>query len=125
MTAAARKPKPLTRSELCRELLDIELKHRAVFDRIDAIKLELKTLAGVDGKFRENFVGLGYVSVSPALPERVTGEAPVIDVGAWSALKSSRRDRLLEEGWISIQPIIKGAYGGQVRVSLHAPPQGA
>lgn len=117
-TAKAKKP---TRAELCRELLNIELEHREVFDRIAAIKTDLKLIAGATGKFRETLAGLGYVSVSPATPEQVTGEAPVLQVAAWQDLKPSRRDALIEQGLVKIEPILKGAYHGRVDVKLHAP----
>jgi hypothetical protein len=121
MPAFARKAKPPTRAELCRELLDIERDNAAIFDRISAIKTELKSIAGTEGKFRETFVGLGYVSVSPATPEEMTGEKPVLIVPAWSALKPARQEKLLEDGLVKIEPIIKGAYHGRVDVKLHAP----
>lgn len=120
MPAAARKPAESKRQKLCRELLEIELKHSDIFARMDAVKTELKELAKVDGRFRETFVGLGYVSVSPAQPEQVTGEAPVLQVAAWQDLTDSRRDKLLEQGLVRIEPTIKGASYGQVRVNLHA-----
>lgn len=125
MPAPARKPKPATRAELCKELLEIGLANRAVFDRIDEIKLILKERALVDGKFRENFAGLGHVSVSPAVPEQVTGEAPVISVATWMELSESRQGKLLEQGLVRIEPIVKGAYHGRVDVKLHATSPGA
>lgn len=125
MGAAAKKSKPLTRLELCRELLEIERDNAPIFARMDEIKTLLKLQSETDGKFRETFANLGYVSVSPPTLERVTGEAPVVAVDAWQALKQNRRDKLLEEGLVKIEPIIKGAYHGQVRVNLHAAPQGA
>lgn len=121
MAVAAKKaPKETPRQVLCRELLEIELKHKEVFDRMDAIKTELKAIAKTDGKFRETFVGLGYVSVSPAQPEQVTGEAPVLSVTAWMELSESRQGKLVEQGLVRIEPTIKGASYGQVRVNLHA-----
>ena len=121
MAVAAKKaPKETPRQVLCRELLAIELKHKEVFDRMDAIKTELKAIAKTDGKFRETFVGLGYVSVSPAQPEQVTGEAPVLSVTAWMELSESRQGKLVEQGLVRIEPTIKGASYGQVRVNLHA-----
>lgn len=116
----AKQPKPKSRLELCRELLDIQLANRAVFDRIDAIKTELKARALAEGKFRETFVGLGYVSVSPATPEQVTGEAPELVVASWQGLPQSRREKLLEQGLVEIKPTVKGAYHGRVDVKLHA-----
>ncbi|MCK1402008.1 hypothetical protein IVB45_17605 [Bradyrhizobium sp. 4] len=118
----AKPPKPKTRLELCRELLDIQLANRTVFDRIDAIKTELKARALVEGKFRETFVGLGYVAVSPAAPEQVTGEAPALVIVSWQGLPQSRRDKLLEQGLVEIKPTIKGAYHGRAEVKLFAPP---
>ena len=120
MPAAARKPQESPRSRLCRELLEIERDNAILFARIDALKTELKDIAKREGKFRETFVGLGYVSVSPAAPEQITGEAPVLQVAAWQELRDQRRDKLLEDGLVRIEPIVKGASYGQVRVNLHA-----
>jgi hypothetical protein len=125
MAVAARKPKPKTRLELCLELLEIERDNAALFTRIDAIKAELKLKAGTEGKFRETFAGLGYVSVSPAKPEEIVGEEPLVVVAAWQALKQPKRDRLIEDGLVKITPIVKGAYHGRVDVKLLTPPQGA
>ena len=49
------------------------------------------------------------------------GEKPVIDVAAWTALKPNRQEKLLEDGLVKIEPIIKGAYHGRVEAKLHAP----
>jgi hypothetical protein len=120
MPALAAKAKKPTRAELCRGLLEIERDHEALFTRIAAVKTALKLIAASDGKFRETFAGLGYVSVSPATPGQVTGEAPVLQVAAWQGLKPSRRDALLEQGLVKVEPTVKGAYHGRVDVKLHA-----
>lgn len=125
MSQPARKPKKPTRRELCEELLDLRRDPTVAtaIDRMEAIKSELKALAGSEGKFRETFVGIGYVSASPATPECTIGQAPVLVVTAWTALKDARRDKLIEDGLVKIEPIIKGAYHGRVDVKLHT--QGA
>ena len=119
-TAAAKKPKPATRLDLCRELLEIERDHAAVFTRIEAIKAELKLRAHSDGKFREVIAGLGHVSVSPARPEETIGHAPIVVVAAWEGLKPARQEKLIADGVVRIEPIIKGAYYGRVDVKLTA-----
>jgi hypothetical protein len=125
MPQPARKAKTPTRSELSRELLEIERDNAALFARIDEIKTLLKLVAAADGKFRETFAELGYVSASPARPEEITGNAPVLQVGIWNDLREARRDKLIEDGIVRIEPIVKGAYHGRVDVKLHASPQGA
>lgn len=107
------------RAGLCLELLEIQRDNAAIFSRIDAIKTELKSIAVTEGKFRETVVGTGYVSVSPATPEEVTGERPVLVVSAWTGLKPARQEKLLEGGLVKIEPIVKGAYHGRVDVKLH------
>lgn len=121
MPAAARKAKPPTRRELCEELVDLRRDPivAKAFDRMEAIKSVLKDLAGREGKFREVFAGIGYVSASPASLEHAIGEAPVLIVDAWSALKDARRNKLIEDGLVRIEPIVKGAYHGRVDVKLH------
>jgi hypothetical protein len=102
--AAASKVKPKTIAEMCRELLEIERDNPAIFTRIEAIKTELKQNAEANGKFRETFVDLGHVAVSPGHPEQVISEAPMIVVPAWSALKQPRRDKLIADGLVKIEP---------------------
>lgn len=124
MPAAARKPKETEQLTLCRELLQIRRDNLPIFTRIDAINTRLKTIGRDNGKFRETFDGLGYVSVSPPTDEKVTGQAPELQVEAWQGLTESRRVKLLEQGLVSIVNIIKRATYGQVRVKLHAEPEG-
>jgi hypothetical protein len=119
MPAAAKKPKDTPRQALCRELLGIQAAHSDVFGRIEAIKTALKKYADSDGKFRETFVDLGYVSVSPARPEETIGEAPVLQVAAWNGLTEARKAKLIEQELVAIEPIVKGTSYGQVRVKLH------
>ena len=114
--------KASARAELCRELLDIELEHRAMFERMDAIKAQLKQIAGNDGQFREVFPGFGHVSVSPAKPKTFKGELPVLVGEAWLALKDTRRDKLIADGLVKIEPQFTGAYYGRVDVELHTTP---
>jgi hypothetical protein len=124
MSAAAKKPKETPRQALCRELLGIQSTHSDIFARIEAIKTALKKHAEADGKFRETFVDLGYVSVSPAKPEEIIGTAPALQVAAFNELPQGRRDKLLEQGLVAIENIVKGASYGQVRVKLHSQAQG-
>lgn len=119
-TAAKPKAKAPTRAELCRELLKIRSDNGAVFDRIDAINTELKSLAAAAGEsFRETFVGVGYVSVSPPSPAKFKGDFPIVNVEAWKALKAARQDKLLEDGVIKIDSTWSKPYYGQVTVKLH------
>ena len=124
MAQAARKPKPPTRRELAQELIDIARQPTIAeaLDRMEAIKSELKHRSESEGKFREDFAGIGYVSVSPPAPERTVGEEPKINVDAWQAARQSKRDKLLEEGLVEIVPIVKGAYYGRCEVKLHVQP---
>jgi hypothetical protein len=121
----AKKPKDTPRQALCRELLEIRRDNIAIFTRIEAINTKLKAIAADDDDtFRETFVDLGYVSVTPAKPARPLGEAPVLQVETWNDLGDSRRAKLIEQGLVAIEPIVKRASYGQVRVKLHAEPEG-
>lgn len=124
MGATARKPKDTPRQALCRELLEIRRDNAAIFTRMEAINTRLKAAAKDGGKFRETFVDLGYVSVSPEKPEETIGQAPVLQVEAWNNLTNNRRERLEAEGLVAIEPIVKRASYGQVRVKLHSEPEG-
>ena len=125
MPAAARKPPKEAESRvLCRELLEIRRDNLATFTRIEAINTRLKSIARDGGKLREVFDGLGYVSVSPPTDEQVTGEKPELQIEAWQGLPESRRSKLLEQGLVKIMNIVKRATYGQVRVKLHAEPEG-
>lgn len=117
--AAKSKAKPPTRAELCRELLQLRIDNGPAFTRMDAIKTELKAIAGAEGKFRETFVGLGYVSVAPESAPKFKGDFPIVDVEAWKALKPVRQDKLLADGVVKIESQYSGAYYGAVTVKLH------
>lgn len=128
MAATAKKPVPDNkrgRADLALELIELRLKNAVPFDRMDAIKAELKRRAEEDGKFREDVPGKGYVSASPGTPERKIGDAPALQIAAWDQLTPNRRERLEAEGLVAMQAIIKGAYYGRVDVKLFAPPSGA
>lgn len=127
MPAAAKKapPKDTPRQALCRELLTIQSTNPRIFKRIAAIKTALKKFADADGSsYREAFVDLGHVSVSPSKPAEALGEAPVIVVEAFNALPDARQAKLKEQGLVVVQPIVKRANYGQVRVTLHDEPEG-
>jgi hypothetical protein len=124
-TAAKSKAKAPTVNELCRELLEIERDNPKIFRRIAEIKTLLKLQADAGGSFRETFPNLGWVSASPSKPARVTGSRPAIVIEAWSALKQPKQDKLIADGLVVIEAIGVGASYGQVRIELHAPPQGA
>lgn len=121
----AKKPVPddkKSRIELCQELIDLRVANRDAFDRMEALKSILKDRAKVDGSFRQEFPGIGFVSASPAKAESKIGDAPALVITAWDALKQPRRDRLLADGLVSIQAIMKGAYHGRAEVKLFARP---
>jgi hypothetical protein len=128
-TAAAKpKAKPLSVRDLCRELLVIERDNPAIFARIGEIKTLLKVEADATGKIREVFAEkdlVGFVSASPSKPEETLGEGPEIVVGAWNQLPNHRQQKLIEQGLVKIEPIVKGAYPGQVRSKLDSPAKGA
>lgn len=127
MPAAAKKqpPKVSEREALCRELLEIRRDNFKIFSRIDAIGTRLKVIAGgIDESFRETFVGLGYVSVTPAKLAQTLGSQPVLQVAAWNGLSDARQTRLVDQGLVTIKAIVKKATYGQVRPKLHAEPEG-
>jgi hypothetical protein len=120
MTAAT-KADPLAeavkqRAKLCDELLGIHTDNKEIFDRIEAIKTELKALAGVCGNFRETRVGIGYVSVSPESPKSFKGDFPMVNIVQWQALKPKRREKFLADGFVEIESRWSKAYYGQVTV---------
>jgi hypothetical protein len=117
--AVKTKAKAPTRLDLCRELLQLRIDNGPALTRMDAIKTELKAMAGVDGKFRETIVGVGYVSVSPESAPKFKGDFPIVNVEAWKALKPARQEKLLEDGVVKIESQYSGAYYGAVTVKLH------
>jgi hypothetical protein len=107
------------RGELCAELLKLRKKHSPAFDRIEAIKAELKILARDLGRgFRETDPKLGYVSVSPEKPEKFDGDFPMIDVRKLHALPDAQRDKLFADGLITTESKWSKPYYGQVTVEL-------
>lgn len=118
------KPTESEPRKLCRELLELRTEHRSLFDRIDAIKARLITLAEAgDEGLREVFDGLGRVSVSAGKPERTDGIHPEVVEPVFYALpKDAARGlsqaKLIEAGVIIEQLRKKKAYHGRVDVKL-------
>jgi hypothetical protein len=48
----------------------------------------------------------------------------VLRVAAWNKLGDSRRAKLIDQGLVAIEDIVKRASYGQVRVKLHSEPEG-
>lgn len=117
--AAKSKAKAPTRAELARELLQLRIDNAIALTRMDAIKTELKVISEKDGKFRETFVGIGYVSVSPPAAGKFKGDFPMVQVEAWKELTPARQNKLLEGGVIKIESLYGGDYHGAVTVKLH------
>ena len=82
MAVAAKKaPKETPRQVLCRELLEIELKHKEVFDRMDAIKTELKAIAKTIARGELDFAALIEMPADDA-HQALTA---VHGIGPWTA----------------------------------------
>jgi hypothetical protein len=107
------------RAALCLELLNLRHDNAKAFDRIEAIKTELKAMATDLGRgFRETEVELGYVSVSPARGEQFGGDFPIVNVRAWQALTPTRRQKLVDDGLIGIESVWSKPFYGSVTVEV-------
>jgi hypothetical protein len=123
MPAAAARPskaeaKALAhRRGLCEELVGLHRDNSSVFDRIEAIKAELKLIATDAGEpFREVIAGKGQVSVSPPKDGEFKGNVPTLKAEAWNDLTDARRERLLEQGLVEIVAEYGGKFYGRVDV---------
>jgi hypothetical protein len=119
MGQPARKVEPQSEQRtLARELLEIRAEHKDVFARLKELETALKAIATRDGKFRETFEALGYVSVSGEKPAESDGMHPVVDEQAFYALPKSRQDKLKEQGIIKEELRMKGPSYGRVTPQL-------
>lgn len=92
------------RTDLCLELPLHRKKHAKDFDRMDAIKERLKTMATLLGiGFKEVDQKLGKVSVCGEKPEKFNGDFPVVDVRKLQALSDAQRLKLYDDGLIVTQ----------------------
>ncbi|MBR0855503.1 hypothetical protein [Bradyrhizobium liaoningense] len=108
------------RDELCAEALKLRKKHKPAFDRLEAIKAELKLIANELGRgFRQTDPKIGHVSVSPEKPERFDGDFPVIDVRKLQALPDAQRQKLYDDGIVATESKWSKPYYGQVTIELY------
>src|SRR4051794_2635385 len=117
MANAARKPTKADneRRALAHELVGIHRTHRIDLERADGIKAELKAIATADGeKFGEMFPGEGEVKVSG--DKAASGVVPRVDAEAFLALSDARRQKLIDDGVIVLEPA-RASYG-RVTVKL-------
>lgn len=113
-TAASKANAPTVRRALCLELLTIQKKHAVPLARMDAIKAELKKIAGDAGEnFKEEFPSEGSVSVSRPKKGEFKGTFPVLQMDIWLQLKPKAQDKLKDEGLVKIEEKWGGdSYGG-------------
>jgi hypothetical protein len=117
--AAKKKPDPaVVRRELVGELVGIYVKHRKDLERADGIKAELKQLATDAGNFQEVIAGKGKVSVAGKKDKTFKGDLPVLDADKFKALTDAKREQLLAQGVVKIEPQYSGAFYGSVSVDL-------
>ena len=107
------------RQSLCDELVGIHKKHAATFDRVDAIKSELKQLATDAGEsFKISIAGKGEVNVSGSKKGAYKGDLPILQSDAWLGLTEKQREKHIETGLIKIEAQFGGDYYGAVKVKL-------
>lgn len=117
--AAAEKKAREKRIELCTELLGINIKHKAVFARVDELKSELKKFATDAGEnFKETIKGKGFVYVAGEKEGTFKGDLPVVQPEVWKTLPGPQQDALIKKGVITIEPQKSGKYYGAVKVTL-------
>ncbi len=107
----------MARRKLADELLSIHRRLADEFLKIDRLEAELKKLTTEGGEaFREDFGGLGYVSVSGAVAREFKGELPVIQTEAWLALKAAEQKQLQKSGLVKVEEQWGRASSGRVTV---------
>jgi hypothetical protein len=117
MPATAKTNLPNPRRALCLELIGIHKGYAEVFAREDAIKAELKKLAGDAGaNFKEEFPAEGSVSVSAPKKGTFKGSFAVLVAQAWLALKPAEQKKLKTQGLVVIEDKYGGDYYGAVTV---------
>lgn len=121
MAQAARKPTNVAthRRALCLELIGIEKEHAVPLARMDAIKAELKKIAGEAGEnFKEEFPAEGSVTVSRPKKGEFKGSFAELQMDAWLGLKPAAQEKLKMQGLVAIKDKWGGDFYGSVTTKL-------
>src|SRR5258708_32740284 len=104
---------PMTREELVTELLDMRRIYALYEARDSEICALLKAEAADEGgNFQVTIDGLGRIKVSAPRDKAMKGEAPELVVNKFYALPDRKREALIEQGIVKMEPQYSGAYYG-------------
>lgn len=93
------------RHELAEQLLDLEIKHAAVFARQDELKEGLREIStSIDAGFTVDLTdkGKGKVTVGKGSEEKLKGILPELDPEKFLALPKKRQESLTAQGLVSM-----------------------
>jgi hypothetical protein len=108
----------VVRRRLAKKLVDLHLRYRKLFAEIDGLKASLIANAKNAGdSFREVFEK-GQLTVAPPKAKECRGMIAVLDQAMFKALPESRRQKLIDDGLISMQEDWSGAFYGRATVKL-------
>jgi hypothetical protein len=107
------------RRKNARRLLELYIKHDALFTEIDSLKATLIAEAAKDGEsFKEFFDKVGKVSVSAPAPARCTGTEYVVDQSKFLELTDAQKKKLTDDGLIEQKEVRKREYSGRCEVKV-------
>jgi hypothetical protein len=105
------------RRAVCEQLLSLRLKHAKIFGEMDSLKAELILIAG-DAKdgFREVFAGKGRITVAAPKAKEFKGDIPEVNPVAFYALSDAKRQKLIDDGLITLVRTWTREFHGRVDV---------
>lgn len=107
------------RDKLARELIELRRRYAPYEARDAEICSLLKAEARDGGNFEVVINKVGRIKVSSPREKAMKGLAPEIIVDAFLGLPQMKRDRLIEDGIVKMEPQYSGAYYGAVTVELY------
>jgi len=108
----------VVRRKLAKKLVDLHIRFAKQFAELDGLKASLIANAKNAGDgYRESFEK-GQVTVAAPKDKVCRGTIAVLDQAAFKALSDGRRQKLIDDGLISMQEDWAGAFYGRVTVKL-------
>jgi hypothetical protein len=93
-----------SRRDVAERLINLHVKHAALFTEIEGLKEKLRIAAEADGKgFKEEFGEGRHVNVSKPSKSKFKGIVPVLDADQFLALDEKERERLIKGKVISME----------------------
>src|SRR5258708_40316355 len=90
------------RQALAQQLVELQTEIEPTLGKIDAIKEDLRPIAEEDGQGFTEEVDGGKVEVRPGREKEFKGLLPTLDAQVWLGLSEGRRQKLTQDGLVTM-----------------------